>query len=202
MSNVRKTYSVKKSYEALRESLWPGLDTSLLWDRKRFRGFASVPKTFPLIMRLIDVLTKGKPAGQTYSALWFNTFDVMLMDVRDEASIALESGFEGPRAVGTWRSRMTSLEQWGFIASKKGQHGPFSHVVIWDPHVVSRRIIETGVYARKDAKRFEKIYVELVRKNSFLRGSFAFDSDDTSWKRLSPSVREANAVDVGSDVQF
>ena len=41
-----------------------------IWDRTKHHGFATVPKTMPLLMRALDELSKGKPLGQTYFALF------------------------------------------------------------------------------------------------------------------------------------
>lgn len=184
---VRKKIAVRQGYQAVVDSLWPNVEKQLLWDRKRSRGFATIPKTISLIMRGIDVLTKGKPASNTYFALWVNTFDMMYVEGKDEHMLALESGFEGPRAVSTWRSRMASLKTLGFIDVRGGHYGPYSNILIWDPHLVMRRLKEVGV-TEGTAEKFEAIYLELLKKNSMLRGSFAFDKDNDDWKRLPVEV--------------
>lgn len=73
----------------------------------------------PLVINIIDALTKGKPAGQTYLALWCRNYDEMIVDVTDEASLAYESGFYSERRVTTWQQRMQSLHDLGFVKAHK-----------------------------------------------------------------------------------
>ena len=59
------TKKVSKRYE-LREQIWPNV-TEELWDRKKEVGFCTIPRTLPLVMTLIDLLSeKGKDASRIY----------------------------------------------------------------------------------------------------------------------------------------
>lgn len=53
----------------LRDTFWPDA-AKRIWDRGRHDGYATVPKTMPMLMRALDELSKGKPLGATYFALW------------------------------------------------------------------------------------------------------------------------------------
>ena len=42
-----------------RDALWPDQEPNL-WDRKANKGFATIPKTMALILRIMDEMSKGK----------------------------------------------------------------------------------------------------------------------------------------------
>ena len=104
---------------ALRARIFGGLEDVELWHRGTDDGYIHLPRVLPLVVNIIDALTKGKPAGQTYLALWFRTYDEMIVDVTDEASLAYESGFYSERRVTTWQNRMQSLHELGFVRAHK-----------------------------------------------------------------------------------
>ena len=49
--------------------------TPFLRDRKAHKGFTTIPKTMPLILRIMDEMTKGAPVSSTYMTLWCSTWD-------------------------------------------------------------------------------------------------------------------------------
>jgi hypothetical protein len=124
----------------LRQLLFAEIPDDQLWQRKRHKGFTTVPRTMPLLMNVIDSLTKNQPAGQTYLALWCRTFDESLLVIENPLVLATESGFGGERALSTWRQRMRTLEELGFIQSQEGASGPFHYVLLLNPHVVVWKI--------------------------------------------------------------
>src|SRR4051794_15419591 len=83
--------------EALRESLWPGLGP-FVWSRRKATGFTTLPRTLPLILRLITDLTPKGDASRVYNDLWFRAYDEGLVIVRDESEMAFAAGYDGPRA--------------------------------------------------------------------------------------------------------
>ena len=50
MASVREANSIVKKQLALREQLWPNA-AAALWDRKAYKGLATIPKTMPLILK-------------------------------------------------------------------------------------------------------------------------------------------------------
>ena len=100
---------------------------------------------------MIDALTKGKPAGLTYLALWFRNFDEMIIDVTDEASLAYESGFHSERRITTWQQRMQSLEDLGFIKSQKVGNR-YQYVLMLHLYMLLRRCMKKGKYRKKCMK--------------------------------------------------
>ena len=58
----------------LRQSLWPEVTDDWLWSRHTHDGFTSLPKGMPLILTIMDDLSKGQPVSSTYLELWCRTF--------------------------------------------------------------------------------------------------------------------------------
>jgi len=135
-SNAKKISKGQEKAKALRDSCWPDLDDDKLWNRKLVKGFTTIPRTMPLIMNIIDSLTKNKPAGMVYFVLWCRTFDESLLAIDNPMTLAFESGFTGERALSTWKDRMRSLVELGFIDAKEGPTGAHHYVLLFNPHKV------------------------------------------------------------------
>jgi hypothetical protein len=129
----------------LREELWPGV-SSQLWDRKKAKGFCTIPRTLPLIMRLIDDLSaKGKNASQVFFDLWCRAFDESLVEVSDEEAFAFSAGFDSPgRNVRSWRERMDVLRDLGFVQVAPNGSRRFGYILLLDPHRVVRKLHTEG----------------------------------------------------------
>lgn len=146
---------------ALRERFWPELTYEELWSRKEFDGFVTIPRTMPIILGIINDLTKNQPAASTYLSLWCRAFDEMYISLQNSEDIAFSAGFTGQRAVRTWQERMRSLENLGFIKVAAGPRGNLSHAAIPNPHFVIRRL-----RAKKTAGLTEAAYNSLVERAS------------------------------------
>ncbi len=133
---AKKISKAQEKAKALRDSVWPDLDEQMLWNRKSVSGFTTIPRTMPLIMNIIDALTKNKPAGSAYFVMWCRTFDHSLLVIDNPMTLAVEAGFSGERALSTWKDRMRSLVQLGFIDAKEGPSGPYHYVLLFNPHKV------------------------------------------------------------------
>ena len=135
-----RSASAKAMVEKLlkqREMLWPGAD-QWLWHRKANKGFATIPKTMPLVLQIMDDLSNGKPVSSTYLGLWCETWDNSMVNVSKHQDMAHAAGFTGQRAVYTWTGRVKLLQQLRFIEIKPGKSGDISHVLIWNPHYIIR----------------------------------------------------------------
>jgi hypothetical protein len=128
--------AIAKKQLALRDELWPGTEGKL-WHRSANKGFATIPKTMPLILRVMDAMSKGFPLSSTYLSLWCSTWDnsFVILKARD---LAYASGFSGQRGERTWGTRMRVLQELGFIDIKSGKGGEFSYALIFNPHLVIR----------------------------------------------------------------
>lgn len=137
MTTTRAANSIAKKQLAQRELMWPGVD-AWLWHRKSNKGFATIPKTMPLILQIMDDLSNGKPISSTYLGLWCATWDNSMVNVSKPQEMAHAAGFTGQRAVYTWAGRIKALQALSFIDVKAGKSGPISHVLIWNPHRIIR----------------------------------------------------------------
>ncbi len=141
--NVKQLIAKRSKMQArdlkLREEFWAEIPEEDLWHRKRQTGWITIPRTMPIIISIIDALTKNASAGNTYFCLWCRGFDEQVIDIANPADLAAESGFSGERAVYTWRQRMKSLKALGFIDSRAGSHD-YQFVLLLNPHKVIRRM--------------------------------------------------------------
>ena len=133
---AKKVSKAQEKAKALRDSCWPDLDEKKLWNRNSVSGFTAIPRTLPLIMNIIDAQTKNKPAGMAYFVMWCRTFDHSMLVIDNPGTLAFEAGFTGERALSTWKDRMRSLVDLGFIDAKEGPAGPFHYVLLFNPHKV------------------------------------------------------------------
>jgi hypothetical protein len=156
MASAREKTAIAAKQIALRDQLWPAAEAHL-WQRKVVKGFATIPKTFPLVLQIMDDMTKDTPVSRTYLALWCSTWDNGFVSLAKPKELALASGFTGQRMEYVWGTRMRLLKQLGFIDIKAGKSGPMSHAIIWNPHHVIRRH-----YAQKTPGLQEASYTSLV----------------------------------------
>ena len=142
---MSRATKISRKTRELRATLWPDVNFKTeLWDRHTDNGFITVPRTMPLIISIIDDLTKGAPAGSTYLELWCRSFDEMYVSLSKQRELAFNSGFIGQRAERTWGDKIRKLDALGFISVKGGQAGPLSHALIFNPYFVIRRLRESG----------------------------------------------------------
>jgi hypothetical protein len=132
---------------------FPAIPPQWLWRRKTNDGFTTLPRTLPIVMQAVDAQSKGQPAGHTLFCLWARSPDHPLVTIENPATFASEAGFEGERAVDTWRRRMKRLQALNLIAPKRGPSGDFHYVLLINPNVAmewmrSNKLVQEGLYAR------------------------------------------------------
>lgn len=137
---MAKKKITKRNIE-LREKFWPELTEEEIWYHRSYDGFLSIPRTMPIILKIIDDLTKGKPASSTYFSLWCMTYPLeMYVSLQNVDDLAFYAGFTGQRATRQWRDRMRALADLGFVKIASGPRGDISHAGIPNPHFVIRRL--------------------------------------------------------------
>ena len=139
--------------ERHRESLFPEVDVDWIWDRKKNDGFTTIPRSLPIVMEAIDEKSKGQPAGHTLFSLWCRSPDAPVVQIENPATFAAEAGFKGERAVDTWRRRMKTLRDLGFIRTHAGPSGDFHYVLLINPniameHMNAAGMVQAGLYTR------------------------------------------------------
>ena len=124
----------------MRATAFPTLDENRIWnvkDKKRTKGFTSVPRSMPLICEIMDRLAdKGKPVSSTYVELWCRADEQGFLTLSKPADIAFAAGYSGERGVSTWKERVRKIEALGFIATAPGASGDLNYVQIWNPYLV------------------------------------------------------------------
>ncbi len=137
MSKAREASAIAMKQMQLRDHFWPSAEP-WLWNRKTQKGFTTIPKTMPLILKIMDEITKGAPVSATYLTLWCNTWDNNFVTLNKNGDMANASGFGGQRGEHTWATRMKTLHELEFINIKPGKSGPLGHAIIWNPHYIIR----------------------------------------------------------------
>jgi hypothetical protein len=137
MATAREASAIAKKQQALRDLHWPNMEV-WLWNRKAHRGFTTIPKTMPIILKIMDEMTKGAPVSSTYLTLWCNTWDNNFVVLNKPGDLAHASGFGGQRGEHTWATRIKKLQELEFIDVAAGRSGPLGHAIIWNPHYILR----------------------------------------------------------------
>lgn len=137
---VRVTAATRRRIN-LRNKIWPEVKDEDLWNRSEFTGFTTIPRTLSLTMRVIDSLDK-KSASRVYFDLWCRSFDDYVIEIKDEFECAYSAGYDGQRAVRSWRERVDVLDRFGFTKSHKAPHGAFRLILILDPHSVIEELYD------------------------------------------------------------
>ncbi|HLY44122.1 MAG TPA: hypothetical protein VKQ73_00980 [Stellaceae bacterium] len=137
MNSRRELSAIAKKQLALRDQLWPNVEATI-WDRRIHAGFTTIPKTMPLIMKIMDEMSKGHPLSSTYLTLWCSTWDNSFATLSKPRDMAHAAGFGGQRGEHTWAARMKRLHELRFIDIKPSAVGHLGHALIWNPHLVIR----------------------------------------------------------------
>jgi hypothetical protein len=128
---------ISKSQIGLRQTLWPKVKESQLWNRKKQDGYTTIPRTMPLILSILNCLTpSGCPAAGVYLDLWCRVFDESFVTLNKPDDMAFTSGFTGQRRLQAWRKRLDLLQKLGFIKLADGSNGKYSYALILNPHKV------------------------------------------------------------------
>jgi hypothetical protein len=137
MATQKEASAIAKKQIAIRDLHWPNKEL-WLWNRKVHKGFTTIPKTMPMILKIMDEMTKGAPVSSTYLTLWCNTWDNNYVALNKHGDMANAAGFGGQRGEHTWATRMKKLQELKFIDLKAGKSGAMSNAIIWNPHYIIR----------------------------------------------------------------
>jgi hypothetical protein len=128
-----------------RRKLWPELTDHMLWSMDK-EGWVALPRLMPLILSIMDDLSgKGFPVSRTYLELWSRMrIEESFLTLNRPEEMAFHAGFEGQRALRTWKDRMQRLANLGFIGVKPGPLGHLSYAVIYNPYHITKRAYLAG----------------------------------------------------------
>ncbi len=127
-----------------RDFLWPDA-ARVAYDRHIENGFATIPRTLPIVATLVKALTDKIDASRVYLDLWGRAFDDGLVAIDDEYEFAYACGYNfASRARRTWHERMLRLEDLGFIRAKPKGPRRFGYVLLIHPHLVVQQLRAAG----------------------------------------------------------
>ncbi|MEG3087819.1 hypothetical protein [Sphingomonas sp. PB4P5] len=97
-----------------------------------------------------DLSDKGFPISRTYLEMWARLRDEQFLTLNRPEEMAFHAGFEGQRALRTWKDRVQRLANLGFIALVPGPLGDLSYAVFYNPyHIIKRAYLAGKVQERK-----------------------------------------------------
>jgi hypothetical protein len=131
--------AIRNRDHALRDSLFEDAEDRL-WDRNRFNGFATIPKTMPYVCRILDELSKGQPLASTYLALWCATWDDAFIKLGRMPDLAFAAGFSGQRGVRTFQDRVRKLVELGFVEAAPSGAQAMGLAYLPNPHIQIMRL--------------------------------------------------------------
>lgn len=134
-----------------REKLWPELAGNMLWSMDN-EGWVALPRLIPLMLSIMDDLSgKGFPVSRTYLELWSRIrIEESFLALNRPEEMAFHAGFEGQRALRTWKDRIQRLAKLGFIGLKPGPLGDLSYAIVYNPyHVIKRAYLIGQVHENK-----------------------------------------------------
>jgi hypothetical protein len=134
-----------------RRKLWPKLIDDILWSMNN-DGWVALPRLMPLMLSIMDDLSgKGFPVSRTYLELWSRMrIEESFLALNRPEEMAFHAGFEGQRALRTWKDRIQRLAKLGFIGVKPGPLGDLSYAVIYNPyHAIKRAYLAGQVHENK-----------------------------------------------------
>lgn len=135
-----KARSIQRRQLDARKKLWPDLSKDMLWSMDN-EGWVALPRLMPLMMSIMDDLAgKGVPVSRTYLELWSRIrIEESFIALNRPEEMAFHAGFEGQRALRTWKDRMHRLAKLGFIGVMGGPLGDLSYAVIYNPYYIIKR---------------------------------------------------------------
>jgi hypothetical protein len=142
MTEKKKSAATQRR-ERLRQRHWPV--ESDLWTSKNEKGWFSAPKTLPLILSLLKTLTDKKDPSTVYLELLSRHMDSGVIEMESEADHAYAAGYEGQRAIRTWRERMEILKNLGLIRTESAGNQTYKYVALVHP--------TDAVHALRDSNR-------------------------------------------------
>jgi len=180
--NKKQVGKIQRQKAELRASLWPELDQKRLWIYKETGGWLNIPRAMPLLLRIMDTMSKGKPVSAVYLDLWCRTFNDSFVIANKPREMAFYAGFNGERAERTWADRMAILVKLGFIETKEGPTGPMSYVLILNPFLVLKEHRAQGTIGQN---AYNALLERLI---------------ETGTDELAEPAAEAAPEDAGTDV--
>ena len=171
-----------------RQEFWEEVGDEDLWFRLQQDGWVTTPRTMPIIINIIDALTKKASAGYTFFCLWCRSYEEQVVEVSNPLDFAAEAGFSGERAVGTWRQRIKALKDLGFIKTHEGTH-TYQYILLLNPHKVIRGM-------KKDVQK--NLYAQLLNRGLDI-GARDFSGEAEEEKEVKKEGKKTVKKEVKTD---
>src|SRR5437773_952761 len=131
--------------EVLRESLWPNSGDKV-WKSTNEVRFFQAPRSLPLFLRLLrekNICGKLDPS-RVYEEFFSRHWGQGIVEVLDEDDHAYCAGYDGPRALRTWRERVNALAEVGFIRVFTKANRKIGYVILVDPRLAALELRRQG----------------------------------------------------------
>ena len=164
MIRRRRSSKIQESQQKLRDKLWPELDESKLWHRKKKKGFITIPRPMPLVMNIMDDMVNGKPVSSAYLELWCRSFDESFVTLSKREEIAFASGFGGSSPAGSTESS----DFFGISARPHSGHGSTGGIVLLSaPHFGHSNIRPPAVaHCHTQAPAIQRVAISTYQNTS------------------------------------
>jgi hypothetical protein len=193
--------AIRNRDRALRDNLFENAEDRL-WDRNRFHGFATIPKTMPYVCRILDELSKGRPLASTYLALWCATWDDAFIKLGRTPDLAFAAGFSGQRGVRTFQDRVRKLVELGFVEVAPSGAQALGLAYLPNPHIQLMRLYAAKVSPTGDPHLKTKATgMQAATYNAFIERAQEIDSTDikAELRRQQRAARLAKAREDDED---
>ena len=152
LQTKKQLKKIERKKLEMRDRLWGQVNPAHLWQGgEKTVGWLLVPRAMPLILKIMDDLSNGKPVSSVYFDLWCRTYNDSYVVTNKQQEMAFSAGFSGQRAVRTWRDRIKILADLRFIDVKAGPSGPISYVLIWNPYLIIKYHYESKTPGLQEA---------------------------------------------------
>jgi len=158
----------------------------MLWSMDN-EGWVAIPRLMPLMLSIMDDLAgKGVPVGRAFLELWSRMrVEESFVSLHRPEEMAFHAGFEGQRAVRTWKDRVQRLARLGFIGLMPGPLGELSYAIVYNPYHVIKRAYLAGLVHEN------KWQALAIRSNEVS----AFDTDDLDGNGVLIAIEEEEGED-------
>lgn len=173
------------------EELWTGI--------KREKGWFGAPRTLPLILSLLNskAVSQSQELSSVYLELFSRQWPEGIVEMVNEAEHAFAAGYEGQRAVRTWRERMATLEKTGFIRFVGAGNQRYKYVALVHPTVAVQALKEAGkisaswwsAYTARKGETAEASYSDLIQARMVITNDDDDDDSDDVPNQKKPALR-------------
>ncbi len=193
--------AIRDRDHALRNSLFEDAEERL-WDRNRFHGFATIPKTMPYVCRILDEMSKGQPLASTYVALWCATWDDAFIKLGRMPDLSFSAGFSGQRGVRTFQDRVRKLVELGFVEVAPSGSQALGLAYLPNPHIQIMHLYAAKTDPAGDPALKEKAAgIQAATYNAFVERAQEIDCTDVKaeLRRQERAARRSKAAREDDD---